>query len=154
MAFQKIQGLAPHLPDVCRWIGITLEQEIQVAQRLVQSAHVHEPVRPIDSNTYIVGIETYRPLEVFSGKIPSLAPHRNPPHAVLSIGIVLIKSVDGLGPKGAKINTYKFLVKTMPKSVHAGFKLFFDEDQMKGGILMTPKEVMALLPEPEYVMYE
>ncbi len=69
-------------------------------------------------------------------------------------GIVLIKSVDGLGPKGAKINTYKFLVKTMPKSVHAGFKLFFDEDLTNGGTLMTPKEVMALLPEPEYVMYE
>lgn len=69
-------------------------------------------------------------------------------------GVVLIKSVDGLGPKGAKIKTYNFLVKTMPSSIHAGFKLFFDEDTTNGGKLMTPEEVMALTPEPEYVMYE
>jgi hypothetical protein len=65
-------------------------------------------------------------------------------------GVVIIKSVDGLGPKGAKINTYKFLVKTMNPGVHAGFKLFFEEDRH----VMSPDEVLALLPEPEYVMYE
>ena len=69
-------------------------------------------------------------------------------------GVAIIKSVDGLGPKGAKINTYKFLAKTMTPGVHAGFKLFFDEDVSGGGKLMTPEEVLALLPEPEYVMYE
>lgn len=69
-------------------------------------------------------------------------------------GVVLIKGVDGLGPKGAKINTYKYLVKGMGASVHAGFKLFFDEDTANGGKLMTPDEVLALSPEPEYVMYE
>jgi hypothetical protein len=69
-------------------------------------------------------------------------------------GVALIKSVDGLGPKGAKIKTYNFLVKGMASSVHAGFKLFFDEDTTNGGKLMTPDEVLALSPEPEYVMYE
>jgi hypothetical protein len=69
-------------------------------------------------------------------------------------GVVLIKSVDGLGPKGSKIKTYNFLVKTMPASVHAGFKLFFDEDKTNGGKLMSPEDVLALTPEPEYVMYE
>jgi hypothetical protein len=38
--------------------------------------------------------------------------------------------------------------------VHPGFKLFFDEDQRNGGTLMAPSEVLALLPQPEYVMYE
>jgi hypothetical protein len=65
-------------------------------------------------------------------------------------GVVMIKSVDGLGPKGAKINTYKFLVKTLSPGVHAGFKLFFEEDRN----VMSPQEVLALLPQPEYVMYE
>jgi hypothetical protein len=69
-------------------------------------------------------------------------------------GVVLIKSIDGLGPKGSKIKTYNFLVKSMPASVHAGFKLFFDEDTVNGKRLMTPEEVLALSPEPEYVMYE
>jgi hypothetical protein len=69
-------------------------------------------------------------------------------------GVAIIKSVDGLGPKGSKIKTYNYLVKSMPASVHAGFKLFFDEDKTNGGKLMTPEEVLALTPEPEYVMYE
>ncbi len=69
-------------------------------------------------------------------------------------GVALIKGVDGLGPKGAKIKTYNFLVKGMAPFVHAGFKLFFDEDTANGGKLMTPEEVLALSPEPEYVMYE
>jgi hypothetical protein len=69
-------------------------------------------------------------------------------------GVAIIKSVDGLGPKGAKIKTYNYLVKTMSASVHAGFKLFFDEDTASGGKLMSPDEVLKLTPEPEYVMYE
>jgi hypothetical protein len=69
-------------------------------------------------------------------------------------GVAIIKSVDGLGPRGAKVTTYNALVKAMPARVHAGFKLFFDEDARNGSKLMTPGQVMALLPEPEYVMYE
>lgn len=69
-------------------------------------------------------------------------------------GVALIQSVDGLGPKAAKIKTYDFLVKTKPSAAHPGFKLFFDEDTSSGGKLMTPTDVLALTPEPEYVMYE
>jgi hypothetical protein len=74
-----------------------------------------------------------------------LHPHR---------GVVMIKSVDGLGPPGPKINTYRHVNKTTPRFVHAGFKLFFTEDRRNHGRLMTPKEVLALKPRPEYVMYE
>jgi hypothetical protein len=69
-------------------------------------------------------------------------------------GVVMIKSVDGLGPPGPKINTYRHVNKTTPTFVHAGFKLFFTEDRRNHGRLMTPKEVLALKPRPEYVMYE
>lgn len=69
-------------------------------------------------------------------------------------GVALIQSVDGLGPQASKIKTYNFLVKTKPAVVHSGFKLFFDEDKTNGGKLMTPTEVLALTPVPEYVMYE
>ena len=44
--------------------------------------------------------------------------------------------------------------KSTPKFVHAGFKLFFTEDRRHGGRLMSPREVLALKPRPEYVMYE
>jgi hypothetical protein len=70
-------------------------------------------------------------------------------------GVVVIKSVDGLGPKWTKIVTYNYVIKTMPPTVHAGFKLFFDEDTRLGDKkLMTPTEVLALKPQPEYIMYE
>jgi hypothetical protein len=68
--------------------------------------------------------------------------------------VVLIKSVDGLGNKGPKINTYRMVNKTTPKFVHAGFKLFFTEDRRHGGRLMTPQEVLGLKPRPGYVMFE
>jgi hypothetical protein len=69
-------------------------------------------------------------------------------------GVVLIKSVDGLGPRGSKIITYNHLTRTNPPIVHPGFKLFFDEDTGGGARLMTPSEVLSLKPPPEYVMYE
>ncbi len=69
-------------------------------------------------------------------------------------GVVMIKSVDGLGPKESKIITYDFLMKSRVTGVHPGFKLFFDEDRRIGGRLMSASEVMALAPKPEYVMYE
>jgi hypothetical protein len=69
-------------------------------------------------------------------------------------GVAVIKSVDGLGPMGAKINTYTNLMEVMTAGVHPGFKLFFDEDTRNGSHLMGPKQVLALTPKPEYVMYE
>ncbi|MDF2461551.1 MAG: putative lipoprotein [Candidatus Saccharibacteria bacterium] len=69
-------------------------------------------------------------------------------------GVVVIKSVDGLGHPGPKINTYRVVNKSTPTLVHAGFKLFFTEDRRHGGRLMNPKEVLGLKPRPEYVMFE
>ena len=71
-----------------------------------------------------------------------------------TVGVVMILSVDGLGPKAAKIETYNYLIRHMAAGVHPGFKLFFDEDTRHGGVLMKPSEVLSLLPTPEYVMYE
>ncbi len=69
-------------------------------------------------------------------------------------GVVIIKSVDGLGPMHSKIETYDYLMMTIRRGVHPGFKLFFDEDTRNGNRIMTAKEVLALTPQPEYVMYE
>jgi hypothetical protein len=69
-------------------------------------------------------------------------------------GVAIIKSVDGLGRPNAKIATYANLMKVRAAGVHAGFKLFFDEDTRGGSHLMGPRDVLALSPKPEYVMYE
>jgi hypothetical protein len=68
-------------------------------------------------------------------------------------GVVVIKSVDGIGSRKAKTATWTVLVKSLPPSVHPGFKLFFEEDA-RHGTLMTPAQVMALKPEPEYILFE
>jgi hypothetical protein len=68
-------------------------------------------------------------------------------------GVVVVKSVDGIGSRAAKTTTWTTLVKNMPAAIHPGFKLFFDEDA-RHGKLMTPAQVLALRPEPEYVLFE
>ena len=68
-------------------------------------------------------------------------------------GVVIVKSVDGIGSRAMKEDTYGKLTKELPEPVHAGFKLFYEEDR-KFGRLMTPKQVLALDPQPEYVLYE
>lgn len=68
-------------------------------------------------------------------------------------GVVLVKSVDGIGARAAKLSTYRRVSRNTPPHVHAGFKLFYDEDRASGP-LMTPQQVLALHPQPEYVLYE
>jgi len=68
-------------------------------------------------------------------------------------GVALVKSVDGIGVAADKIHTYRLVNKTTPDHVHAGFKLFYTEDA-EAGPLMSPAQVLALKPRPEYVLYE
>ncbi|MCB0917471.1 MAG: hypothetical protein KDC39_02750 [Actinobacteria bacterium] len=74
-------------------------------------------------------------------------------------GVALVRSIDGLGSPSAKVDTWKRLTKGQPKYFHPGFKLFYTEDTgpphaPAGTPLMTPAEVMALKPQPEYILYE
>jgi hypothetical protein len=73
---------------------------------------------------------------------------RSPP------GVVIVKSVDGLGSARAKVATYANLMERTAPGVHAGFKLFFYEDTQHGSALMSARQVLSLSPQPEYVMYE
>ena len=68
-------------------------------------------------------------------------------------GVVLVKSVDGIGVRAAKEATYRRVNASTPDFVHPGFKIFYEEDA-DAGPLMTPRQVLALDPVPDYVMYE
>lgn len=68
-------------------------------------------------------------------------------------GVAMIKSVDGIGARVDKVHTFRRVQAATPSFVHSGFKLFFDEDTQHGP-LMTPRQVLALRPQPEYVMHE
>lgn len=69
-------------------------------------------------------------------------------------GVVPIMSADGIGSPGLKRATWHQLVRGLPDCLHTGFKLFYDEDTRGGTRLMSPKDVLALKPQPEYLMYE
>ncbi len=69
-------------------------------------------------------------------------------------GVVTIKSVDGIGVPKDKLKAYHAVMDGTPSSIRPGFKLFYGEDVRAGGPLMSPAEVLALNPPPDYVMYE
>jgi hypothetical protein len=68
-------------------------------------------------------------------------------------GVVLVKSVDGIGTRQQKLHTYRRVNASTPKFVHPGFKLFLEEDS-RSGSLMTPRQVLMIKPKPDYIMYE
>ena len=68
-------------------------------------------------------------------------------------GVVIIRSVDGIGAPAAKVTTWTKLTAQQPPHIRGGFKLFYTEDTQQGP-LMTPPEVLSLMPQPEYVMFE
>lgn len=150
-----VRRLEPWLrqPDV----GLALDPEWEVKQ-----GQVPGQVYGSTTGTELDDVATYldslvrrydlpQKVMVFHQVAPSVVRHQS---AVREHpGVVVIKSVDGIGSRAAKTATWTRLVKALPTSIHPGFKLFFDEDTRHGS-LMTPAQVLALRPEPEYVLFE
>jgi hypothetical protein len=62
-------------------------------------------------------------------------------------GLAVTVNADGFGPPGSKIEEYsQFARRGRPN----GFKLFFQEDTG----LMSPRDVLALRPRPDLIVYE
>ena len=59
----------------------------------------------------------------------------------------MVLNVDGFGTQEQKVAKYRDLV---PRNFRAGLKLFYREDSG----LMSPREVVALRPRPDLVVYE
>jgi hypothetical protein len=64
-----------------------------------------------------------------------------------------VKSIDGVGARADKIATWNRLTQDLAPHIYTGFKLFYEEDR-RSGPLMTETEVLALRPQPSYVLYE
>jgi hypothetical protein len=69
-------------------------------------------------------------------------------------GVHTVKVVDGIGNPQLKLSTWRTLMRSKPDHVAPGFKLFYDEDTRHGSHLMAPADVLALQPQPEYIVYE
>ena len=64
-------------------------------------------------------------------------------------GVALVLDVDGFGTQADKIAKYRELTGGTSRFAH-GIKLFYREDVN----LMAPREVLALRPQPQLVIYE
>ena len=64
-------------------------------------------------------------------------------------GVALVLNVDGFGGQEIKRAKYRDFSRGQPNIPH-GFKLFYEEDTD----LMSPRQVLSMRPQPEFVVYE
>ncbi|MFI5129619.1 MAG: hypothetical protein ACHQFX_06495 [Chitinophagales bacterium] len=67
--------------------------------------------------------------------------------------VQIVMDMDGWGPPVLKTDSYKAYIHKEPVEF-AGFKLFYKNDIRNNGRLMTPKELLALKPQPLYIQYQ
>ena len=65
-------------------------------------------------------------------------------------GVDMVLNADGFGTREAKTSKYEQLSPSRRSGLFPGFKLFYEEDDG----LMSPKQVMRLRPEPDFIVYE
>ena len=67
--------------------------------------------------------------------------------------VQVVLNMDGWGPPWLKFDSYRDYVVADPVE-YTGFKLFFHNDTKKGDALITPRELMRLVPKPVYIQYQ
>jgi hypothetical protein len=67
--------------------------------------------------------------------------------------VQFVMDMDGWGHPELKIGTYKHFIHKEPVE-YTGFKVFYKNDMKKNGRLLTPKEILALKPQPVYIQYQ
>jgi hypothetical protein len=67
--------------------------------------------------------------------------------------VQVVMDMDGWGPPWLKFDSYRDYIVPHPVQF-TGFKLFYHNDVRKGDALLTPIEVLRLLPRPLYIQYQ
>lgn len=67
--------------------------------------------------------------------------------------VQFVMDMDGWGHPPLKIGTYKHFIHKEPVE-YTGFKVFYKNDTKNNGRLLTPKEILALKPQPVYIQYQ
>jgi len=67
--------------------------------------------------------------------------------------VQVVMDMDGWGHPDLKYSSYKLYIHKEPVE-YTGFKLFYKNDIRNNGRLLTPKEVLALKPQPVYIQYQ
>ena len=67
--------------------------------------------------------------------------------------VQVVMHMDGWGPPWLKFDSYKDYIVRHPVAF-TGFKVFYHHDAKGGDAILTPLEVLRLLPRPSYVQYQ
>ena len=67
--------------------------------------------------------------------------------------VQVVMDMDGWGQPWLKFDSYTDYIVAEPVQF-TGFKLFFHNDTKKGGALLTPAELIQLVPAPLYIQYQ
>jgi len=67
--------------------------------------------------------------------------------------VQVVMDMDGWGPPWLKFDSYRDYEVAEPVQF-TGFKIFFHHDVKKGDALLTPAEVLRLVPRPIYIQYQ
>ena len=67
--------------------------------------------------------------------------------------VQIVMNMDGWGPPWLKFDSYRDYEVAEPVQF-TGFKIFYHNDVRKGDALLTPPEVLRLLPRPMYIQYQ
>jgi len=76
----------------------------------------------------------------------------NPQDIKLDPNVQIVMDMDGFGPAWLKFDSYRDYEVVAPVQ-YTGFKLFYHND-MKSGALITPRELLHLIPAPLYIQYQ
>ena len=72
---------------------------------------------------------------------------------VLDPYVQIVMHMDGWGAPFLKFDSYRDYVQAEPVQF-AGFKIFYHNDSKRGHPVLTPAEVLALVPTPVYIQYQ
>ncbi len=78
---------------------------------------------------------------------------RNAEDILVDPRVQVVLHMDGWGPPSQKLQTYRSIV--APEAAQfTGFKLFYKNDVRGGSRMLTPEEILTLLPVPIYIQYQ
>jgi len=71
----------------------------------------------------------------------------------LSPEVSIVINMDGWGPPSLKRNTYRDVIVREPVQF-AGIKLFYRNDTKNENSMLTPQQILRLIPTPLYIQYQ
>lgn len=155
----------------------TLQQEIPVLEKYLKMPQVHLAIDPEYSMKSglrpgtAIGTFDATDINYASAWLAALVNENSLPPKILVVhrftnGMItkykkiltraevqLVMNMDGFGFPAKKKNTYYHFIYKEPVQF-AGFKLFYKNDTWDGKPLMTPAEILNLMPQPIYIQYQ